>query len=51
MFNDADNLGIAPNHLTYNKVYNSGNYKYMGRMMAFKITDWSDKVRLRHEKT
>lgn len=51
MFNDIGNMGIAPNHLLYNRVYNSGNYKYMGRQMAFKITDWSDKVRLRHEKT
>jgi hypothetical protein len=46
MFNEIDNMGIGKNHLLYNKVYNSGNYKYMGRMMAFKITDWSDKIRL-----
>ena len=47
MFNETDGLGIAKNHLMYNRIYNTPNYKYMGRLLAFKITDWSDKVRLR----
>lgn len=49
MFNETDGLGIAKNHLMYNRIYNTPNYKYMGRLLAFKITDWSDKVRLRNE--
>lgn len=47
LFNDTKNMGIGKNHLVFSKVFNSGNYDYMGRYMAFKITDWSDKVRLR----
>ena len=49
MFNETDGLGIAKNHLIHNSIYNTPNYKYMGRLLAFKITDWSDKVRLRNE--
>lgn len=45
LFNDNKNIGIAKNHLLYSKVYSSGNYDYMGRHMAFKITDWADEVR------
>ena len=45
LFNDNRNIGIAKNHLLYSKVYSSGNYDYMGRHMAFKITDWADEVR------
>lgn len=48
LFNDTKNMGISKNHLIFSKVFNSGNYDYMGRYMAFKITDWSDKVRLRN---
>lgn len=48
LFNDVRNMGIAKNHLIYSKVYNSGNYDYIGRCMAFKITDWADKVRLKY---
>lgn len=47
MFNETDGLGIAKNHLIHNSIYNTPNYKYMGRLLTFKITDWSDKVRLR----
>ena len=46
MFNETDGLGVAKNHLIHNSIYNTPNYKYMGRLLAFKITDWSDKVRL-----
>ena len=45
MFNETDGLGIAKNHLIHNSIYNTPNYKYMGRLLAFKITDWSDKLR------
>ena len=46
MFNETGGLGIAKNHLIHNSIYNTPNYKYMGRLLTFKITDWSDKVRL-----
>lgn len=49
LFGEVNNMGIAPNHLMYNRIYNSINNKYAGRIMAFKITDWSDRVRLRYE--
>lgn len=45
MFNETDGLGIAKNHLIHNSIYNTPNYKYMGRLLAFRITDWSDKLR------
>ena len=45
MFNETGGLGIAKNHLIHNSIYNTPNYKYMGRLLAFKITDWSDKLR------
>lgn len=45
MFNETDGLGIAKNHLIHNSIYNTPNYKYMGRLLTFKITDWSDKLR------
>lgn len=49
MFNEANTskLGIAKNHLSSNKVFTSPNYKYMGRILTFNITDWSDSVRLK----
>ncbi len=49
LFNETGGMGIAKNHLIHNSVYSSPNYKYMGRLLAFKITDWSDKVRLKYE--
>ena len=45
MFNETDGLGVAKNHLIHNSIYNTPNYKYMGRLLVFKITDWSDKLR------
>ena len=47
MFNETGGLGIAKNHLISNKIFNSPNFKYMGRILTFEITDWSDKVRLK----
>lgn len=46
-FNSTGGLGIAKNHLLYSKVITFGNYEYMGRQLAFKITDWADGVRLK----
>lgn len=45
LFGGVNNMGIARNHLIYNKVYDRINGKYAGRLMAFRITDWSDKIR------
>lgn len=45
LFNETDGLGIAKNHLIHNSIYNTPNYKYMGRLLEFQITDWSDKIR------
>ncbi len=45
LFNETSGMGIAKNHLISNSVYSSPNYKYMGRLLEFKITDWSDKIR------
>ena len=50
LFEDRSGLGIAKNHLVYNKVYSGGNNEYMGRLMAFQITDWANDVRLRYAK-
>ena len=45
LFNETDGMGIGKNHLISNNIFNSPNYKYMGRLLTFKITDWSDKIR------
>ena len=45
LFNETDDMGIGKNHLISNNIFNSPNYKYMGRLLTFKITDWSDKLR------
>ena len=45
LFNETDGMGIGKNHLISNNIFNSPNYKYMGRFLTFKITDWSDKIR------
>lgn len=49
LFNETGGMGIAKNHLIHNSVYNTPNYKYIGRLLTFRITDWSDKVRLKYE--
>lgn len=45
MFEYKNNLGIAPNHLVYNKIFIPENKGYYGRMLYFTITDFSNKVR------
>ena len=47
MFEYKNNLGIAPNHLIYNKIFVPENKDYYGRLLYFTITDWSNKVRNR----
>lgn len=47
MFEYKNNLGIAPNHLVYNKIFIPENKGYYGRLLYFTITDWSNKVRNR----
>ena len=46
-FEYKDNLGIAPNHLIYNKIFVPENKDWYGRILYFTITDWSNRVRLR----
>ncbi len=45
LFSETDGLGIAKNHLISNELYNTQNIKYLGRLLIFRITDWSDKIR------
>lgn len=45
IFAPKNNLGISKNHLLYNNIFTQTNYKYTGRLVAFKITDFSDKIR------
>lgn len=47
IFEYKDNLGIAPNHLIYNKTFFPDDKDYYGRVLYFTITDWSNKVRNR----
>ena len=37
LFNETDDMGIGKNHLISNNIFNSPNYKYMGRLLTFKI--------------
>ena len=39
------NLGISKNRFLYNNIFTQTNYKYTGRLVAFKITDFADKIR------
>ena len=49
MFSEKDLLGLANVHFVSNRIqYNISN-KYAGRLLTFRVTDWSDKVRLRNE--
>lgn len=50
LFDDRGGLGIAKNHFLYNKIFDVGNNDYMGRVLKFVITDWSDKVRWRYDR-
>lgn len=44
-FAPVSNLGISKNRLLYNNLFTQTNYKYTGRLLAFKITDFADKIR------
>lgn len=46
-FGEQDGLGIAKNHFVFNRLFNVGNNNYVGRLVRFTITDWSDKIRQR----
>lgn len=49
MFSEKDLLGLANIHFVSNRIqYNISN-KYTGRLLTFRVTDWSDKVRLKNE--
>ena len=50
LFGEQDGLGIAKNHFVYNKIFDVRNNDYMGRVLKFVITDWSDKVRWRYDR-
>lgn len=45
LFGEQGGLGIAKNHFIYNKIFDPRNNHYMGRVVKFVITDWSDKIR------
>ena len=45
MFAPKNNLGISKNRLLYNNLFTQTNYKYTGRILAFKIADFADKIR------
>lgn len=44
-FAPESNLGISKNKLVSNKLCATNNSKYSGRLVVFKITDFSDKIR------
>lgn len=50
LFGEQDGLGIAKNHFVYNKIFDPRNNHYMGRVVKFVITDWSDKVRWKYDR-
>lgn len=50
LFGEQDGLGIAKNHFVYNKIFDPQNHKYMGRVVKFVITDWSDKLRYQYDR-
>lgn len=50
LFGEQDGLGIAKNHFVYNKIFDPRNNKYMGRVLKFVITDWSDKLRYKYDR-
>lgn len=50
LFGEKDGLGIAKNHFISNLIFNPYNNDYMGRVLKFRITDWSDKIRYRYER-
>lgn len=48
LFADKEGLGISKNHFISNLIFNPYNNNYMGRVLTFTITDWSDKLRYRY---
>lgn len=46
-FGEKDCFGIAKAHYVSNSIFNSGTNKYTGRLVTFRVTDWSDKIRYR----
>lgn len=45
MFAPERNLGVSKNKFLYNKIFAQTNNKYSGRLLAFQITDFADKIR------
>lgn len=48
VFGEQGGLGIGKNHLVYNRIFNTNNVNYTGRVMAFLVTDFVDKVRFKN---
>ena len=46
-FGEKDCFGIAKAHYVSNSIFNSGTNKYTARLVTFRITDWSDRIRYR----
>ena len=44
-FAPVSNLGISKNRFLYNKIFAQTLTKYTGRLLAFQITDFADKIR------
>ena len=44
-FGEKDCFGIAKAHYVSNSIFNSGANKYTGRLVTFRVTDWSDRIR------
>lgn len=44
-FGEKDCFGIAKAHYVSNSIFNSGTNKYTGRLVTFRVTDWSDRIR------
>lgn len=49
MFSEKDLLGLANVHFISNCIQFNTPNKYAARLLTFKVTDWSDKVRLKNE--
>lgn len=45
LFQDDCELGISKNKCIYNRILNTGSNVHTGRCIAFKVIDWSDKIR------
>lgn len=47
-FGEKDCFGIAKAHYVSNSIFNSGTNKYTGRLVTFRVTDWSDRIRYKN---